>query len=57
MGKITSGRYFLTVIGGLTFAYSVWAKILPPEATAAILTAIFTSYFTRTDRVDKKEIK
>lgn len=48
--KLLSGRYFLTVIGGLVFAYAVVTKIMPPEATSAILTAIFTSYFQRTDR-------
>lgn len=48
--KLLSGRYFLTVVGGLVFAYAVYAKIMPPEATAAILTAIFTAYFNRGDR-------
>ena len=48
--KLLSGRYFLTIIGGLVFAYSVYAKLMPPEATASILTAIFMSYFQRGDR-------
>ncbi len=45
--KLTSGRYYLTVIGGLVFAYTVHKKILPDAATASILTAIFMSYFNK----------
>lgn len=48
--KIFSGRYFLTIVGGIVFAYAVWSKILEPQATSAILTAIFLSYFNRSDR-------
>ena len=51
--KITSGRYYLTLVGGLVFAYAVHAKVLDNQATAAILTAIFMSYFQRTDRNGK----
>ena len=47
LAKVLSGRYFLTVIGGLVFSYAVYAKILDNQATAAILTAIFMSYFQR----------
>ena len=45
--KLLSGRFILTVIGGVVFAYAVWQKVLPPEATASILTMIFVSYFNR----------
>ena len=45
--KLGSGRYVLTVISGLVFAYAVYSKIMPPEATASILTSVFTSYFLR----------
>lgn len=48
--KILSGRYFLTVIGGLVFAYAAAKKILPAEAISAIITMIFVSYFDRKDR-------
>lgn len=48
--KLLSGRYYLTLVGGIVFFYSVWQKIMPPEATSAILTAIFMSYFQRSDR-------
>jgi len=50
MNKLLSGRWLLTVIGGMVFAYAVLNDVLPAEATTAILTAIFMSYFQRTDR-------
>ena len=55
--KILSGRYYLTVIGGLVFAYAVWKRIMPPEATAAILSSIFVSYFSRGDRTQNGGVK
>ena len=48
--KLLSGRYYLTIVGGIVFAYAVWHKILEPQAPSAILTAIFMSYFQRPDR-------
>ncbi len=48
--KLLSGRYYLTLVGGIVFAFAVWQKILEPQATSAILTAIFMSYFQRPDR-------
>jgi len=45
--KLLSGRYYLTIISGIVFAYAVYAKILNAEATAAIITAVFMSYFNR----------
>ena len=51
--KLSSGRFVLTITSGLVFAYAVVTKILPPEATSAILTMVFVSYFNRSDR--KKE--
>lgn len=52
--KLTSGRYYLTLIGGAIFAYAVWERILPDAAIASIITAIFMSYFSQ-DRPKKKE--
>ena len=49
--KLMSGRYLLTVIGGIVFAYAVWKRVLEPQATSAILTAIIMSYFSRNDRI------
>ena len=45
--KMSSGRWILTVIGGGVFAYVAITGELDKAATAAILTAIFTSYFQR----------
>ena len=47
--KLLSGRYFLTVISGLVFAYATYTKLLNAEAVAAIITMVFINYF-RQDR-------
>lgn len=47
LGKLLSGRYFLTLVGGVVFIIVVSLNEFPHEATAAILTAIFMSYFQR----------
>ena len=49
--KISSGRWILTVIGGGVFAYVSITGMLDKQAVASILTAIFMSYFQRTDRL------
>lgn len=45
--KLLSGRYVLTVITGLAFAWAVYTKSLSAEATATIITMVFVSYFQR----------
>ncbi len=50
MDKILSGRFILTVICGLVFAYVSITKIVPPDAVIAILSMVFISYFQRADR-------
>ena len=45
--KLLSGQWILTVICGGVFAYTSCLKILPPDATIAILTTVFISYFKR----------
>ena len=45
--KLLSGRFWLTIIAGLTFAYGTYAKLLPPEAIAAIVVMVFQAYFSR----------
>lgn len=57
--KLLSGRFILTVITGVVFAYAVWQKIINAEATATIITMVFISYFQRNDRVteNKGEVK
>jgi hypothetical protein len=48
--KATSGKYFLTVIAGLVFAYASYAKLLDSQAISVIVTAVFISYFNRQDK-------
>lgn len=48
--KLLSGRFILTLIGGGVFAWVACREIMPPEATASIITSIFVSYFQRNDR-------
>jgi len=50
VNKLLSGRYYLTIVGGIVFTYSVYAKILTPEAIASIVTMIFVSYFQKQER-------
>jgi len=57
--KLLSGQYFLTVICGGVFAYVACKAIIPPDATIAILTTVFISYFKRdrTQENGKLEVK
>jgi len=48
--KLLSGRFILTIIGGIAFLYCVITKQIEAATITAILMAIFTSYFNRTDR-------
>jgi len=43
--KFLSGRFLLTVIAGLVFAWAVYKNLLPPAATSAILVSVFKDYF------------
>jgi len=45
--KLLSGQYLLTVICGGVFAYTACTSKIPPDATIAILTTVFISYFKR----------
>ena len=51
LAKLLSGRYFLTVVSGIVFAYAVYSKLLNAEATATIITMVFINYFQR-DRTE-----
>ena len=56
LAKILSGRWILTVVGAVVFAYCAIFKVIPVDATVSILTMIFVAYFQRTDRA-KGEVK
>lgn len=50
LDKILSGRWLLTVICGIVFAFCAFKKIIPPDATISIVSMVFISYFQRQDR-------
>jgi hypothetical protein len=54
LSKLLSGRYILTLICGLVFAYGAIIKLLPADAVVAIVSMVFISYFQRTDRKGDK---
>lgn len=45
--KLLSGRFILTVISGIVFAYASWKNKINAEAIAAILSMVFVSYFNK----------
>lgn len=45
--KLLSGRFWLTMITGVVFAYATWKKILPEEAVASIIVMVFMAYFNQ----------
>ena len=45
--EFTSGKFLLTLIGGIVFAYVACMQIIKPEVTASILVMIFISYFQK----------
>ena len=45
--KLLSGRYFLTICGGLGFLWCIYAKLLTAGEISTIITMIFVSYFQR----------
>ena len=45
-----SGRFVLTVICGIVFAYAVFHKQLEAATITAILLSVFNSYFDKKDR-------
>ena len=47
ISKIASGKFWLTIICGVVFAYVSCKKIIPPDAVVPILTMVFMAYFQR----------
>ena len=45
--KVVGGRYFLTIVTGVVFAYAAFHKILGADVIATIITMVFTLYFTK----------
>ena len=53
VNKLTSGKFLLTLIAGVTFFYAVRHKMLDPAAIASICTAVFMSYFGNKESNDR----
>ena len=47
MSKLFSGRFWLTIIAGLVFAYVSITGAMTGEAISAILSMVFISYFQK----------
>ena len=47
INKLTSGRFILTVICGVVFAYAAVTSLISPEAVGIIITIVFKSYFEK----------
>jgi len=50
MAKILSGRFWLTIITGIVFAYCAIKGKMSGEAISAIVSMVFIAYFQRSDR-------
>ena len=49
ISKIGSGKFWLTIICGVVFAFTACKKIIPSDAVITILTMVFISYFQKKD--------
>ena len=47
VSKLLSGKFILTVVCAFVFAYAVYKKLIPNEATIVILTGVFKDYFNK----------
>jgi len=45
--KLTSGKFLLTIIAGLVFAYCSVKQIIPPDKTYDIISVIVVAYFMK----------
>jgi len=45
--KLTSGKFLLTIIAGLVFAYCSIRQIIPPDKTYDIISVIVVAYFMK----------
>jgi hypothetical protein len=54
LNKMLSGRFILTVICGVVFAWAVFQKQMESATITAILLSVFNSYFDRKDRGNPK---
>ena len=45
--KLTSGKFLLTIIAGMVFAYCSVRQIIPPDKTYDIISVIVVAYFMK----------
>ena len=45
--KLLSGKYFLTIVAGIVFGYASVKGILSKDVVGAIVTMVFTLYFSK----------
>ena len=45
--KLTSGKFLLTIIAGIVFAYCSIRQIIPPDKTYDIISVIVVAYFMK----------
>lgn len=53
--KLSSGKFWLTIIAGIVFAYATWKRILGAEAVTGIIVMVFVSYFQKQVEPSKGE--
>lgn len=52
--KLLSGRFWLTIIVGFTFAYLSCKGILPPDKSMEVILLTCYAYFTKNRSADNK---
>lgn len=52
--KLLSGRWLLTLISGLVFAYVSIKGVLSAEAVASIISMVFIAYFQKNNQKETK---
>ena len=55
LNKVLSGRFLLTAICGIVFAYCAMKGRIEVAAITSILSSVFASYFSRDDRAPEQK--
>lgn len=54
IGKMSSGRFLLTVVAAIGFLYGIYTKAISGAEIVTICTMVFTLYFTRQRKGDNE---
>ena len=57
VAKLTSGKYYLTIITGLVFLYASITGKIEKDVIGTIIVTVFTLYFTRKSSNGEQAIK